>query len=148
MSKFKITEITEWEVNRPLIQAYADHGGENYGMAYAHASQVKSMLYTTGGTDLPFVCEAENEDEALAKYAEKYANEEVVPTKADITPLRKFVVSLQVDTRIDVEVYADSAEEAGKLAEDADFEMKDLEYIEGHVVSAYDPENNELTDIY
>lgn len=148
MSRFKITEIKEWEVNRPLIQAYADHGGENYDMAYGNASQVKSTLYTTGGKDLPFVCEAENEDEALEKYAEKYANEVVVPTEAVITPLRRFVVSLQVDTRIDVEVYADSAEEAGKLAEDADFEMKDLEFLESHVVNAYDPENNTLTDLY
>lgn len=147
MSKFKITEITEWEVNRPLIQADADHGGEDYDMAYGNASQVKSMLYTTGGKDLPFVCEAENEDEALEKYAEKYADEVVVPIEAVITPLRRFVVSLQVDTRIEVEVYADSAEEAGELAKSADWEMKDLEYIESHVVNAYDHENDTLTDL-
>ena len=63
------------------------------------------------------------------------------------TKKRRFVVSLQVDTRIEVEVYADSAEEAGELAKDADFEMKDLEFIESHVVNAYDPENDTLTDL-
>lgn len=145
--RFRILEITEWDVNRSMIQADADHGGDNYDMAYAHANQVKSMLYTTGGKDLPFECEAENEEEALAKYAEKYANEVVIPVEADITKLRRFVVSLQVDTRIDVEVYADSAEEAGELASDADFEMKDLEFIERHLVNAYDVENNKLTDL-
>lgn len=64
------------------------------------------------------------------------------------TGKRRFMVSLQVDTRIEVEVYADSAEEAGKLAKDADFEMKDLEFIESHLVNAYDVENNKLTDLY
>ena len=146
MSKFKITEITEWEVNRPIVQSIADHSGD-YNTAYADACQSRDLLYTVGGRDLPFECEAETQEEALAKYAEKYANEVVVPTEAVITPLRRFVVSLQVDTRIEVEVYADSAEEAGKLAKDADFEMKDLEFIESHVVNAYDPENDTLTDL-
>ena len=148
MSKFKITEITEWEVNRPIVQAYADHGGEDYEMAYAHASQVKSMLYTTGGKDLPFVCEAENEDEALEKYAEKYANEVVIPVKADIQNLRRFVVSLQLDCRVDIEVMAESAKEAARQAELEDIDWSKVELIETHPVNAYDVENNKLTDLY
>ena len=146
MSKFKITEITEWDVNRPIVQAIADHSGD-YNTAYADACQSRDLLYTVGGRDLPFECEAESQDEALAKYAEKYANEVVIPIDATFAPTRKFTVSLQVDTRIEVEVYADSAEEAGELAKNADFEMKDLEYIESHVVNAYDVENNKLIDL-
>ena len=62
---------------------------------------------------------------------------------------RKFIVSLQVDCRIDIEVMAESAEEAGQLAENEEsFEMKDLEYIDSHLVNAFDVENNELTDLY
>ena len=64
------------------------------------------------------------------------------------TKKRKFVVSLQVDTRIEVEVYAEDAKEAGKLAESADFDMKDLEFIESHLVNAYDVENDKLTDLF
>ena len=63
------------------------------------------------------------------------------------TGKRRFVVSLQVDTRIEVEVYADSPEEAGELAKSEDFDMKDLEFIESHLVNAYDPEKDTLTDL-
>lgn len=147
MNRYRIDEITDWDVNRPLVQANADHGGEDYNAAYAEACSVRDEMLKVGGRDLPFECDAENEDEALAKYAEKYADELVVPTDAIITQLHKFAVSLQVDTRIEVEVYADSAEEAGELAKSADWEMKDLEYIESHVVNAYDHENDTLTDL-
>ncbi len=63
------------------------------------------------------------------------------------TGKRKFTVSLQVDTRIEIDVFAENALEAGRLASDEPFEMKDLEFIESHMVSAYDVENNELTDL-
>lgn len=147
MSKFKITEITEWDVNRPIVQGNADHGGEDYNMAYASACAVRDEMLKIGGKDLPFECEAESQDEALAKYAEKYAYDVVIPIDATFAPTRKFTVSLQVDTRIEVEVYADSAEEAGELAKSADWEMKDLEYVESHVVNAYDHESDTLTDL-
>lgn len=60
---------------------------------------------------------------------------------------RKFVVSLQVDTRIEVEVFAEDAVEAGHLAKTADWDMKDLEFIESHMVNAYDVENKKLIDL-
>lgn len=146
MSKFKITEITEWDVNRPIVQAIADHSGD-YNTAYADACQSRDLLYTVGGRDIPFECEAESEDEALAKYAEKYANEVVVPTEAVITKTRRFSVSLQLDCRIDIEVMAESAKEAGREAELKDIDWSKVELIETHQVYAYDVENGKLTDL-
>lgn len=61
---------------------------------------------------------------------------------------RKFTVSLQVDGRVDIDVWAENAEEAGRLAEEADFDMKDVECIDTHLVNAYDHENDTLTDLY
>lgn len=61
---------------------------------------------------------------------------------------RKFTVSLQVDGRIDIDVWAENAEEAGRLAEEADFDMKDVECIDTHLVNAYDHENDTLTDLF
>lgn len=146
--KFKITEITEWDICQSEIAGDCSHTGENFNIELGYAEEKRDELKEEGGAGLPFICEAKDADEALAKYNEKhYCGEYVQAAKADIVELRKFVVSLQVDTRIEVEVYADSAEEAGELAEDADFEMKDLEFIECHVVNAYDPENDTLTDL-
>ena len=148
MKHYKITEITEWDVNHPFIQADADHGGVDYHVALGEAhSAVKSEM-AFGGIDLPFECEAESEEDALAKYAEKYADELVIPTKAEIKELHKFTVSLQVDTRIDIDVYAENAKEAAWEAENANFDMKDLEYIESHPVNAYDHETDKLIDLY
>lgn len=148
MSKFKITEILEWDICRSEIEGDCSHTGENYNIELCHAEEMRDELEESGGAGLPFICEAKDADEALEKYNEEhYCGEYVQAAKADIVELRRFVVSLQVDTRIEVEVYADSAEEAGKLAKDADFEMKDLEFIESHVVNAYDMENDTLTDL-
>lgn len=148
MSKFKITEILEWDICRSEIEGDCSHTGDNYNIELGHAEEKRDELKESGGAGLPFICEAKDADEALEKYNEEnYCGEYVQAAKADIVELRRFVVSLQVDTRIEVEVYADSAEEAGQLAKDADFEMKDLEYIESHMVSAYDVENNKLIDL-
>lgn len=148
MSKFKITEILEWDICRSEIEGDCSHTGENYNIALGHAEEMRDELEELGGEGLPFVCEAKDADEALAKYNEEhYCGEYVQAAKADIVELRRFVVSLQVDTRIEVDVYAEDAKEAGELAKNADFEMKDLEYIESHVVNAYDPGNDTLTDL-
>lgn len=148
MSKFKITEILEWDICRSEIEGDCSHTGENYNIELGHAEEMRDELKESGGAGLPFVCEAEDADEALAKYNEEhYCGEYVQAVKADIVELRKFVVSLQVDTRIEVEVFAEDAKEAGELAESADFDMKDLEFIESHLVNAYDVESNKLIDL-
>ena len=115
MNRYRIDEITDWDVNRPFVQANARPGGEDYNAVYAEACSVRDEMRKVGGRDLPFECDAENEDEALAKYAAKYADELVVPTDAIITQLRRFVVSLQVDTRKEVEVYNSERENPNPL---------------------------------
>lgn len=148
MKHYKIIDITEWDVKRNEIAGVCSHTGDNYNIALGEAEEKIEELKTQGGEGLPFVCEAEDEEDALNKYNEKYYGEEdYQASEAEIVEVRRFVVSLQVDTRIEVEVYADSAEEAGELAKSADWEMKDLEYIESHVVNAYDHENDTLTDL-
>ena len=148
MSKFKITEITEWDICRSEIEGDCSHTGENYNIALGHAEEMRDELEESGGAGLPFVCEAEDADEALAKYNEEhYCGEYVQAAKADIVELRKFSVSLQVDTRIEVEVFAEDADGAGHLAKTADWDMKDLEFIESHLVNAYDVENKKLIDL-
>lgn len=108
MSKFKITEITEWEIDRIAIEGDCSHNGENYNMALGHAEEMRDELEESGGVGLPFVCEAEDEDEALAKYNEEhYCGEYVQAAKADIVELRRFTVSLQVDPKKDGGVYKD-----------------------------------------
>lgn len=148
MSKFKITEITEWDICRSEIAGDCSHTGENYNLELGHAEEMRDKLKESGGAGLPFICEAKDADDALAKYNDKhYCGEYVQAAKADIVELRKFVVSLQVDTRIEVEVFAENALEAGRQASDEPFEMKDLEFIESHMVNAYDVENNKLIDL-
>ena len=155
--RFRILEITEWDINRPLVQANADHNGD-YNAEYFDACKEREFCEQNGGENLPWEVVAETKEDALEKYREKFYTSQfklAIPVDADMEGWkiqeekkhRKFTVSLQVDTRIEVEVYADSAEEAGELAKDADFEMKDLEFIESHLVNAYDVENDKLIDL-
>lgn len=148
MKHYKIIDITEWDVKRNEIAGVCSHTGDNYNIALGEAEEKIEELKTQGGEGLPFVCEAEDEEDALNKYNEKYYGEEdYQASEAEIVEVRRFVVSLQVDTRIEVEVFAENALEAGRQASDAPFEMKDLEFIESHMVSAYDVENNKLIDL-
>lgn len=149
MSKFKITEILEWDICRSEIEGDCSHTGENYNIALGHAEERRDELEESGGTGLPFICEAKDADEALEKYNEEhYCGEYVQAAKADIVELRKFVVSLQLDCRVDIEVMAESAKEAAREAELEDIDWSKVELIETHPVNAYDVENNKLTDLY
>ena len=145
---FRITEITEWEVNRPLVQSNADHNGEDYNACLAAANEVVDTMNEVGGMDLPFICEAENEDDALAQYAEKYAYELAIPVEAEIEEVHKYVVYKQVDCRTEAVVFAKDPTEAGELAEEEDFDLQDLEVIETHLVNAIDCETNETIDLH
>lgn len=143
---FRILEITEWEVNRPLVRSNADHCGEDYNAGIVVANEVVKEMYTIGGLNLPFVCEAANEDEALAKYAEKYEYDLAIPVKAEIEEVHKYAVSKQVDCRVEVVVYGKDFDEAKKAAESEEFERCDLNVINTHCVNATDCETNEVHD--
>ena len=148
MSKFKITEILEWDICRSEIEGDCSHTGENYNIELGHAEEMRDKLEESGGAGLPFISEAKDADEALAKYNEEhYCGEYVQAAKADIVELRKFSVSLQLDCRVDIEVMAESAKEAGREAELEDIDWSKVELIETHPVNAYDVENNKLIDL-
>lgn len=57
----------------------------------------------------------------------------------------KYIVSMQYDTRVDVEVEADSFEEAFEKSRAIEVDMGDLEYVGSEPVNATD-ENGVLKD--
>ena len=61
--------------------------------------------------------------------------------------LRNYVVSMQVDCRVDVVVYATDEDDLRAEANRADYDMKDLDVIETHLVNATDVVTNEVTDL-
>lgn len=62
--------------------------------------------------------------------------------------MNKYIVSLAVDGRVNVEVEAETPEQAMELACDggATFESGDIEVIDYKAVNAYDVVTHELTD--
>lgn len=148
LHKFKIREITAWDVNRRMVQATADHSNVFYDALLAEAQgMARDALSNGAGANLPFICDATDENDALAKYAEKfYSNAFIVPVEAVIE--HQFTVSLQVDCRVDVTVWAQDFKEAGECADYADFKKKDLEIIETHSVNGTDEVTGEFKDLY
>lgn len=81
---FKILDITEWDICRSEIAADCAHNGENYNIALGEAEERLTWLEMEGGDGLPYVCEAEDIDEAIAKYNENFqCGEYVQAVKAD-----------------------------------------------------------------
>lgn len=81
---FKIYDITEWDICRSQIENDAQHMGENYHILLGEAEEKRDWLETEGGDGLPYVCEADDIDEALEKYNEEfYCGEYVQAVEAD-----------------------------------------------------------------
>ena len=61
---------------------------------------------------------------------------------------KKFTVSMAVDGRIDVEVEADTPEEAFEVAKDAfmDADLKNMEVVDAHPVNCSDDKGNLIKD--
>lgn len=145
--KFKITEITAWDVNRRMVQATADHSDAPYDDILAEARrEARRALSTGAGVNLPIICNATDENDALANYAEKfYSNALIVPVEAVIE--HQFTVSLQVDCRVDVTVWAQDFQEAGACAVIADIKDLPKDYIETHAVNGTDEVTGEFKDL-
>lgn len=85
---YQITDILEWDICRSEIAADCSHTGENYSIALGEAEEMCAELRMNGGEGLPFVCEAEDEEDALAQYNEQfYCGEYVQAAKAEIEEL-------------------------------------------------------------
>ena len=144
---FRINEITQLEEDSRAMRGDVGHISDRDIQRWLEEERVKK-IDNNECAGLPFICEAENEEEALEKYNEKYCEFDYLKaTEAECEEVRKFAVSLQVDCRIEIEVYAKDAEEAGENATEEDFELKDLEVIDTHCVNAYDVANGKLTDL-
>lgn len=145
--KFKITEITAWEANRPIVRANADHNGEDYNSALGEAQEVaREALNVGAGVNLPFICDAKDEKDALAQYVEKfYLTELAIPVEAVIE--HQFTVSLSVDARVDVTVWAQDFHEASACAVIEDFDPKNLKYIRIQSVNGTDEVTGEFKDL-
>lgn len=142
MKHYKITDITEWDVDRAMIEGDSSHTGENYNILLGEAEEKVEKLKEQGGAGLPFVCEAEDEDEALDKYNEAhYRDEYVKAAVADITELHKYNVTVQVDCQADVEVYAEDEDEAAEKARDMPLTMdKITDVLDSHLLYVHDEE--------
>ena len=148
MSKiFRISEITDWEEDTQMMHGDASHEGWRDVQQLLEEERVKK-IDNNGWEGLPFFCEAEDEEEAIDKYNAKFCECEYIKAiEADCEEVRKFRVSLQVDCRVDVEVFATDAEDAGVRSAGAVYEKNDLEIIDEHTVNATDVETGELTDL-
>ena len=65
--KIKITNITKWEEDHHLIAGDASHNGDRAVQHLVEAERV-SKIDNGNAPSLPFICEAEDEYEALEKY--------------------------------------------------------------------------------
>lgn len=148
MSKwFRINEITDWEEDSSMIAGDASHEGDRAVQRLLEAERVKK-IDNNEWRGLPFICEADNEIEALEKYTAKfYEFEYIKPVEADCEEVHKFEVSRQIDCRDYVTVFATDFKEASEKADYIDIEPEKLEFIETHIVDATDKVTGEFKEL-
>ena len=148
MSKwFRINEITDWEEDSSMMAGDASHEGDRAVQRLLEAERVKK-IDNNEWEGLPFICEAENEIEALEKYTTKfYEFEYIKPVEADCEEVHKFEVERQIDCRDYVEVFARSFAEAGDKASEIPVDKDKLELIETHIVDATDKVTGEFKEL-
>lgn len=146
-SMYRIDNITEWEEDESLMHGDASHEGWRAVQRLLEDEKVKK-IDKEEAKGLPFVCEAESEEEALEKYNAKYCDLDYLKaTECEGDFVEPYTVTLQVDCKVEVKVFAVDAEEARELAEKADYQKKDLEIIEPHCVNAFNEETQEYTKL-
>ena len=69
MKKFTIVEITDWEKDSHMMAGDSCHIPESDILLH-YANEYKTKVEEGKWPNLPFTCEAEDEDEALDKYNE------------------------------------------------------------------------------
>lgn len=69
--KIKITEITDWEEDNYMMDGDASHEGNRAVQRRLEEERVEK-IDNGNSKGLPFVCEAENEEDALEKYNEQF----------------------------------------------------------------------------
>ena len=146
-SWYRINAITEWTEDERMMHGDASHEGWRAVQRLLEEERVKK-IDNNEAEGLPFVCKAKSEEEALEKYNAKHCRLDYLKAiECECDEVVPFTVSIQVDCRVPVKVFAVDAEEAGMLAEYAEYGKKDLEMIETHLVNAYNEETKEYTDL-
>lgn len=148
MSKwFRINEITDWEEDTQMMDGDASHEGWRAVQRLLEEEREKK-IDNSEWNGLPFVCEAETEEEAIDKYNDEVCDGEYIKAlAADCEEVHKFTVSLQVDCRVDVEVFATDFEEVKDNASYTSFDKNDLDIIEIHAVNGTDEVTGEFRDL-
>ena len=84
MARFKIHEITDWEKDCCMMECDSSHMPESK-VVKRYAEEYEKKVERGEWPNLPFECEAKDEDEALEKYAETMVRFDYIrPIDADI----------------------------------------------------------------
>ena len=146
---FRINEITEWGVDMHMVQSVAAHTSDSYeALLWEAKDMVKKAMESRAGVHLPLVCEAKDKSDAIAQYAEThYPLEFAIPTDGEVEEVHKFEVSVQVDCRVDVEVYGKDFDDARERSHYANFDLSKCDVIETHPVNATDTATGEFREL-
>ena len=148
MSKyFRINEITDWEEDSALMAGDASHEGDRAVQRRLEEERVRKIDNNEWNC-IPCVCKANTEEEAIEQYNATYCKYDYLKaTEADCEEVHEFTVSMQVDCRVDVTVFATDFADARDRVSSVDFEKNDLEIIETHAVNATDEVSGEFKDL-
>lgn len=149
MSKyFRINEITDWEEDTQMMDGDASHEGRREVQKLLEEERVKK-IDNGEWKGMPFICEAENEIEALDQYNEKFCeNDYIKAVEADCEEVHKIEVERQVDCLDYVVVFARDFDEAIDRATDIPVDNKKLSVIETHIVNGKDEVTGETKDLF
>jgi hypothetical protein len=115
--KIKITDITDWEEDTQMMDGDASHEGDRAVQRLLEEERVKKI--DEGEWDgLPFVCDAEDIEEAIEKYNDAYCEYNYIKaTDCDWEEVAEFNVVLEKDSpskRFHVILSSVSGSEDGK----------------------------------
>lgn len=145
---YRINGITGWREDSCMMEGDASHEGDRAVQQLLEEERV-AKIDNGNAKGIPFVCEAENEEEAIEKYNEKFCDGEyLLADEADIEEVHKFSVDLLVDTTISLEVYGTDADDALSSAMMTEIDQEELVIDERHGVGATNEDTGEYTELY
>ena len=145
---YRIKKITGWREDSCMMAGDASHEGDRAIQQLLEYERVEK-IDNGNAKGLPFVCEAENEEEAIEKYNAEFCDGEyLLADEADIEEVHKFRVDLQVDTTISLDVYGTDADDALSSAMMTEIDQEELVIDERHGVGATNEDTGEYTELY
>ena len=84
MARFRIYGITDWEKDEHMMEGDMSHMPE-HDVLRLYADEYEKKVENDDWPNIPFECEAKDEDEALEKYQSEVCEYDyIIPTGADI----------------------------------------------------------------